>query len=64
MKYSLSSREILRAKPEGFPGELRLYIIVYPYSSNNRDIPKRSILKELIPCIVLSTGQDKKILPS
>ena len=52
----LSPREILRAKPEGFPkgsGYISLYIPTW-----------RSIREELILHIALSTGQYGKILPS
>ena len=57
MKYSLSLKEIPRAKPEEFP--------VYPDSSHNTDIlnynssivlPGRAILEELILRIALAAG--------
>ena len=72
MKYTLSLREIPRAKPNRFPGGLRLYFIVYPDSSQNTDLlnynsstdlPGRSILEELIFSFVPTAGQYRKILP-
>ena len=64
MKFSLRLMEIPRAK---------LYIIVYPNSSQNRDIlnynwsfdhPGRSILAGLILRIASRAGQYGKIMPS
>ena len=73
MKYSLSLRDIPRAKPKGFSQRLRLYVIVYPDSSHNTDIlnynssitfPGRSVLKVLILRIAPTAGQYGKILAS
>ena len=41
MKYSLSTREILRVEPERFRRGLRLYFNIYPNLSHNTDILKR-----------------------
>ena len=66
MKYSLSTWEIPRVKPEGFPEGLRLYFALYPNLSHNTAIinlysytssivfPGRAILEELILHIALA----------
>ena len=72
MKYSLIPREIPRAKPEGFPDGSGYIFIVFPDSSHSTDIfnykssidlPGRSILEELIICIVPTAGQYQTVIP-
>ena len=68
MKYSLSTREIWKARPKGVPKELRLYFTVSPtlvkiqtfsisksYTSSIV-LPGRAILEGLILCIGLAAG--------
>ena len=63
MKYSLSPREIPRAKPKGFPegSGHNTDIFNYKYSI---DLPGISILEELILRTASTAGLYKKILPS
>ena len=72
MIYSLSLKEIPRAKQKGSPEGSGYIFFVYPDLNHNTDmlnysscitLPGISIVGELILCIALSTGQYGKILP-
>ena len=68
MKYSLSTREIMRTEPKGFPkglGYISPYnpppVIIQTFSisksfTSSLVLPGRAILEELILCIVLAAG--------
>ena len=73
MKYSLSPREIPRAKPKGFPEGLcyissyfliRVTIQTFSITKSSIDLPGRSILEEVILHIASTAGQYGKILSS
>ena len=71
-KYSLSLRQILKAMTKGFPKGSG-YIWLYPDSTHTTyilnykssiDLPRRSILEDLILHIALTAWNYGKILPS